>query len=314
MRRLLPRSGSCASGSRRRPAWCSTRRTGCAARSTSGTSDDAGRLALMRRVKERFDPARTAAAPASSSGGSDGRARDRPTRAFDETRPPSSELIDDCVHCGFCLPTCPTYSLWHEEMDSPRGRIVLMRAGLEEGSELSAELVTHIDSCLGCMACVTACPSGVQYDKLIEDTRAQVERHADRRPAERLFRRFALRDLPPPRPAAGAGAAARRRATARPRPRRRAQRPARRRFPRLRALAELAPRTPLRSSLRRLPPALRSRRERLAGASRCSRAASSGCSSATSTRRPPGCWPPRASRCTPARAALLRRPAAARGR
>ena len=111
-------------------------------------------------------------------------------RAFDETRPPSTELIADCVHCGFCLTTCPTYSLWHEEMDSPRGRIVLMRAGLEEGSEMSAELVTHIDNCLGCMACVTACPSGVQYDKLIEDTRAQVERHADRRPADRLFRRF----------------------------------------------------------------------------------------------------------------------------
>ena len=101
-------------------------------------------------------------------------------RAFDDIRPPSPDLIDDCVHCGFCLETCPTYALWNEEMDSPRGRIVLMRAGLEEGSEMSAELVTHIDQCLGCMACVTACPSGVQYDKLIEDTRAQVERNTDR--------------------------------------------------------------------------------------------------------------------------------------
>jgi glycolate oxidase iron-sulfur subunit len=98
-------------------------------------------------------------------------------RAFDERRPPEADLIDDCVHCGFCLPTCPTYVLWGEEMDSPRGRIVLMKAGLEETDELSAEMVTHFDRCLGCMACVTACPSGVQYDKLIEATRPQVERN-----------------------------------------------------------------------------------------------------------------------------------------
>jgi len=123
---------------------------------------------------------------------------DAPTRAWDEVRPPQEELIDDCVHCGFCLPTCPTYTLWHEEMDSPRGRIVLMRAGLEEGSELSAPLVTHLDRCLGCMACVTACPSGVQYDKLIEDARAQVERNWDRPARERLLRRAIFAVFPHP--------------------------------------------------------------------------------------------------------------------
>src|SRR5204862_5488750 len=112
------------------------------------------------------------------------------TRAFDTVREPQIDLIEDCVHCGFCLETCPTYALWHEEMDSPRGRIVLMREGLEEGSELSPELVTHIDQCLGCMSCVTACPSGVQYDKLIEDTRAQIERNHARSPSEQLFRRM----------------------------------------------------------------------------------------------------------------------------
>ncbi|MBA2536285.1 MAG: 4Fe-4S dicluster domain-containing protein [Actinobacteria bacterium] len=110
--------------------------------------------------------------------------------AFDAHRPPSLELIEDCVHCGFCLPTCPTYTLWGEEMDSPRGRIVLMKAGVEDAAELSPAMVTHWDRCLGCMACVTACPSGVQYDRLIEATRPQVERNYDRSARERLFRRL----------------------------------------------------------------------------------------------------------------------------
>jgi glycolate oxidase iron-sulfur subunit len=81
------------------------------------------------------------------------------------------ELAGDCVHCGFCLPACPTYQLWGEEMDSPRGRIHLITQILEsgQGSQAAAE---HLDRCLGCMACVTACPSGVQYDQLIESARA----------------------------------------------------------------------------------------------------------------------------------------------
>ncbi len=112
------------------------------------------------------------------------------TRAFDARRPPEQELIDDCVHCGFCLPTCPTYVLWGEEMDSPRGRIVLMAEGLREGSRMSEAMVTHFDRCLGCMACVTACPSGVRYDRLIEATRPQVERNHRRSPLERGFRRL----------------------------------------------------------------------------------------------------------------------------
>ena len=107
--------------------------------------------------------------------------------AWDQSRPPAPELIEDCVHCGFCLPTCPTYALWGEEMDSPRGRIALMQLGHEQ-PELSAEMVTHFDRCLGCMACVTACPSGVKYDLLIQETRPQVERNFARAPADRLFR------------------------------------------------------------------------------------------------------------------------------
>jgi len=112
--------------------------------------------------------------------------------AFDEHRPPARALIADCVHCGFCLPTCPTYALWGEEMDSPRGRIVLMDEGLREGSEFSAAMVTHFDRCLGCMACVTACPSDVRYDLLIGAVRPQVERHAQRSLRERLRRRTLL--------------------------------------------------------------------------------------------------------------------------
>ncbi|MDQ4039272.1 MAG: glycolate oxidase subunit GlcF [Actinomycetota bacterium] len=107
--------------------------------------------------------------------------------AFDTHRPPDAALIGDCVHCGFCLTTCPTYSLWGEEMDSPRGRIYLMKEGLE-GEPMTDSMVGHYDACLGCMACVTACPSGVQYNKLIEATRAQVERRYTRTWGDRALR------------------------------------------------------------------------------------------------------------------------------
>ncbi|WP_181781920.1 (Fe-S)-binding protein [Pseudonocardia pini] len=114
--------------------------------------------------------------------------------AFDDHHPPQRELLDDCVHCGFCLPTCPTYQLWGEEMDSPRGRIYLMDLAEKGEIGLDGPLHQHIDACLGCMACVTSCPSGVQYDKLLESVRPQIERHVERTRADRLFREaiFAL--------------------------------------------------------------------------------------------------------------------------
>jgi glycolate oxidase iron-sulfur subunit len=117
--------------------------------------------------------------------------------AFDAHRPPRLDLLTDCVHCGFCLTTCPTYTLWGQEMDSPRGRIHLMRQGVE-GAPLTEPMVQHFDNCLGCMACVTACPSGVRYDRLIEDTRAQVERRHPRTARERALREaiFALFPYP----------------------------------------------------------------------------------------------------------------------
>jgi glycolate oxidase iron-sulfur subunit len=121
-----------------------------------------------------------------------------PGGAFDEHHPPDAALIGDCVHCGFCLPTCPTYVLWGEEMDSPRGRIYLMKEGLE-GEPMSEEMVSHWDACLGCMSCVTACPSGVQYDTLIEQTRAQVERNFDRSVKDRALRGLIFSLFPYPR-------------------------------------------------------------------------------------------------------------------
>src|SRR6201988_5538018 len=112
------------------------------------------------------------------------------TGAFDAHHPPSLEIMEKCVHCGFCLPACPTYLLWGQEMDSPRGRIYLMKLAGEGAAEINSTWVSHFDSCLGCMACMTACPSGVDYGKLIEATRAQIERRYTRSAAEKRFRRF----------------------------------------------------------------------------------------------------------------------------
>jgi glycolate oxidase iron-sulfur subunit len=108
------------------------------------------------------------------------------------------DLLDDCVHCGFCLPTCPTYLLWGQETDSPRGRIHLMKLRRDGRETASASFVQHIDTCLGCMACVTACPSGVQYDSLLEAARPQVEREAKRGVGDRLFRRLIFATFPYP--------------------------------------------------------------------------------------------------------------------
>ena len=88
--------------------------------------------------------------------------------------------------------------LWGEEMDSPRGRIYLMKAGVEGRAELTSSFVQHFDRCLGCVACVTACPSGVQYGPLIEKTRAQIERRYERSFADRLFRSALMALVPYP--------------------------------------------------------------------------------------------------------------------
>jgi glycolate oxidase iron-sulfur subunit len=109
------------------------------------------------------------------------------------------ELTKACVHCGFCLPTCPTYVLWNEEMDSPRGRIQLMEKTAQGSLRLAPTVVEHFDRCLGCMACLSSCPSGVRYDKLIEETRHVVEDVHPRTRGERMQRRLLFATLPHPR-------------------------------------------------------------------------------------------------------------------
>ena len=120
-----------------------------------------------------------------------------PEARFDATQQLRDDL-DECVHCGFCLPTCPTYSLWGEEMDSPRGRIHLVEQAAQTGV-LPESTVGHLDACLGCMACVTACPSGVKYDRIIETARAQVETQHRRPRGQRLLRESIFRVFPYPR-------------------------------------------------------------------------------------------------------------------
>jgi glycolate oxidase iron-sulfur subunit len=106
---------------------------------------------------------------------------------FDDLDPLDPGLLADCVHCGFCLPSCPTYLLFGDEMDSPRGRIYLM-GELANGAKVTEKATMHLDRCLGCLACVSACPSGVQYEPLLQATRAQLERHGVRSTPQRLTR------------------------------------------------------------------------------------------------------------------------------
>ncbi|MBF2066393.1 MAG: (Fe-S)-binding protein [Calothrix sp. C42_A2020_038] len=119
-------------------------------------------------------------------------------KGFDANHPPDPKLIDSCVHCGFCLSTCPSYRVLGKEMDSPRGRIYLMDAINEGEIALNQASAQHFDSCLGCLACVTTCPSGVQYDKLISATRHQVERNYPRNWYDKLLRKLIFSLFPYP--------------------------------------------------------------------------------------------------------------------
>ena len=110
----------------------------------------------------------------------------------------SQKIVRTCVHCGFCTATCPTYVLLGDELDSPRGRIYLMKRMFETGGEVPAEVVTHLDRCLSCLSCMTTCPSGVNYMHLIDHGREYIEKNYRRPLKDRLFRWLLAQTLPYP--------------------------------------------------------------------------------------------------------------------
>ena len=137
-----------------------------------------------------------AGSPVTAPGADAAHAHARPLGAFDGQDPPDWEGILDCMHCGICLPQCPTYRVLGQEMDSPRGRIYLMRAAGEGRIGLTENFLLHMDRCLGCRACETACPAGVPFGRLLEETRGQIERRAPRPRGRRLLGRFLLGVFP----------------------------------------------------------------------------------------------------------------------
>ena len=110
----------------------------------------------------------------------------------------AESILRSCVHCGFCTATCPTYVLLGDELDSPRGRIYLIKEMLERGKAATATVATHIDRCLSCLACMTTCPSSVDYMHLVDHARAHIEATFRRPPAERALRALLARVLPAP--------------------------------------------------------------------------------------------------------------------
>lgn len=121
-----------------------------------------------------------------------------PVQQLGPQGPLMAKAVENCVHCGFCLPSCPTYLALGEEMDSPRGRILLVKGVLEGQLELNSAL-PYLDRCLGCLGCVTACPSGVQYGELLTPFRVMAEARRKRTLWDRLLRSFILLTLPYPR-------------------------------------------------------------------------------------------------------------------
>ena len=218
-----------------------------------------------------------------------------PEQLADPETAEANAILRTCVHCGFCTATCPTYQVLGDELDSPRGRIYLIKDMLEQGRPADEKTVTHIDRCLSCLACMTTCPSGVHYMHLVDQARAYIERTYRRPPPDRALRWLLARDpaLSGPLPR---------------RPPRRAGRPALRRPDAAPAAGDARPRPrahpagePGRRGRRSSPP-----RAPAAGGSRCSPAAPSASSTRRSTRRPSASSP-----ATAARSSSPRAPAAA---
>src|SRR5919206_2854787 len=119
---------------------------------------------------------------------------------LDQLRDPataeSERVVRTCTHCGFCTATCPTYVLLGDELDSPRGRIYLIKEMLEHDQPATPEVVKHIDRCLSCLACMTTCPSGVNYMHLVDHARSHIEAHYTRPLPDRLLRSLLSAVLP----------------------------------------------------------------------------------------------------------------------
>src|SRR3974390_2713714 len=111
----------------------------------------------------------------------------------------ADKILRACVHCGFCTATCPTYVLLGNELDSPRGRIYLIKDMLEHDRPATADVVTHIDRCLSCLSCMTTCPSGVHYMHLVDHARAHIAQTYQRPLAERVTRMLLANVMPYPR-------------------------------------------------------------------------------------------------------------------
>ena len=111
-----------------------------------------------------------------------------PAQLADPDIKEADKILRACVHCGFCTATCPTYVLLGDELDSPRGRIYLIKEMLEKDRPPTREVVKHIDRCLSCLACMTTCPSGVNYMHLVDQARVRIEKEYTRPPTERLLR------------------------------------------------------------------------------------------------------------------------------
>ena len=127
---------------------------------------------LSRAVKAAFDPLSLF-----NPGRSDDEKQFHPRADGRSAARPAAKAVRACVHCGICTATCPTYVLLGDERDSPRGRIVLMKDMLEKGGAPTKEQVYHIDRCLSCLNCKTACPSSVNYQRLVDQARAHIQEH-----------------------------------------------------------------------------------------------------------------------------------------
>ena len=153
--------------------------------STCSIRKPAGLAGLSERVRQSFDPEEHPQPRPDDAGGRGMKTEFSLAQLADPDIAEADKILRACVHCGFCTATCPTYVLLGDELDSPRGRIYLIKEMLEKDKPPTAEVVKHIDRCLSCLACMTTCPSGVNYMHLVDQARVRIEQDYSRPLAER---------------------------------------------------------------------------------------------------------------------------------